>query len=385
MKIHNKHHKNIGFKLITGLLLASLGNLAQADPNYPITGQQRATADAVAQAGVPLSALAANAPDSYAVVPGDTLWHISSLFLTDPWRWPELWGMNRDQIRNPHLIYPGQILYLDKSNGQARLRVGKGFGSPGGTVKLSPSIRIDSIEKAAIPSIPANLIEPFLSEPLIVEPAQLEKMPRIVALTEGRVYLGKGDKAYIRGELDPSTEEYQIFRPATPLRDPDTKAIIAYEAVFLGTARVTRDAKGENGAATIVATSSKMEMGVGDRLIPGRQRDLLTYAPSAPVKEIEGRVVSIYGGGVAEAGQNMVVTINRGRQQGVELGNVVALHRYGKTIVDRTETVREKKMVRLPDERYGLLFIFRTFENLSYGLVMNVSEPVQVGDKITQP
>ena len=188
--------------------------------NYPVTPQQRGTAQQVAQAGVPLSELAANAPDSYTVKRGDTLWAISSLFLKSPWRWPELWGMNLEQIRNPHLIYPGQILYLDKTGGRARLRVGQAIG-PDGSVKLSPRVRSSGLGDGSIPSIPFHLIEPFLTEAVIFPANELETAPRIVGTQEGRVVLAKGERAYVRGEIAPQ-REFRIFREPKALRDPST-------------------------------------------------------------------------------------------------------------------------------------------------------------------
>jgi hypothetical protein len=169
----------LGFALLAGPAMAV---------NYPVTDQMRNTANKVAQDGVPLSELSPNAPDSHTVKRGDTLWDISKLFLKSPWRWPELWGMNLDQIRNPHLIYPGQVLYLDKSNGRARLRVGQPVGTPGSTVKLKPRVRISGADDGAISSIPFNLIEPFLNDAVIFSANELETAPRIVAAREGRVY-----------------------------------------------------------------------------------------------------------------------------------------------------------------------------------------------------
>ena len=165
----------------------------------PITGAQRDTAQRVAQAGVALSELAPNAPDSYTVKPRDTLWDISKIFLKTPWRWPELWGMNLDQIRNPHLIYPGQVLYLDKTGGRARLRMGQAGGTD--TSRLSPRVRSAAIGDGSLASIPFHLIEPFLNEAVIFQGNELEQAPRIVATQEGRVLLARGDTAYVRGEL----------------------------------------------------------------------------------------------------------------------------------------------------------------------------------------
>lgn len=208
---------------LASLLGAAMAGLfagsAQA-VNYPVTPQQRGTAQQVAQAGVPLSELAANAPDSYTVKPRDTLWDISRLFLKSPWRWPELWGMNLDQIRNPHLIYPGQVLYLDKTGGNARLRVGEKLAD--GTLKLSPRVRSSDLDGGAIASIPFHLIEPFLNEAVIFQGNELETAPRIVATQEGRVLLSRGDLAYVRGDI-PTQREFRIFREPKPLKDPSTQ------------------------------------------------------------------------------------------------------------------------------------------------------------------
>jgi hypothetical protein len=201
--------------------------------DYPVTSQQRGTAQKVAQDGVPLSELAPNAPDSHTVKRGDTLWDISKIFLRSPWRWPELWGMNLDQIRNPHLIYPGQVLYLDKTGGRARLRMGQAVG--GGTEKLSPRVRSSDIGADALASIPFGLIEPFLNEAVIFQGDELSRAPRIVATQENRVILGRGDTAYVRGDVSNGTD-YRIFRQPKPLLDPTTKELLGYEAVYVGAA-----------------------------------------------------------------------------------------------------------------------------------------------------
>jgi hypothetical protein len=356
-------------------------------PNYPITPQQRATAQQVAQAGVPLSELSPNAPDSYTVKRGDTLWDISSLFLKTPWRWPELWGMNMDQIRNPHLIYPGQRLVLEKVDGKARLRLADG-GEPNGTVKLSPRVRSDLAEGGPIAGVPLHLIAPFLNEAVVFNTNELESAPRIVAAQEGRVMLSKGETAYVRGELNGQTE-FRVFRSAKPLIDPTTREVLGYEAPFLGTAEFVRsggtveqDGKSKVVPDTITLTSIREEIGVGDRLAPVPPRDYATYAPHAPGAPISGRIVSIYGQGL-NAGQNQIVALNRGSQDGMERGHVLALWRDGREVVDPTDPKRP--VIKLPDERHGLLFVFRVFDRVSYGLILSVLEPVKAGDRFTQP
>ena len=361
------------------------GPLQAAD--FPVTSQQRGTAQKVAQDGVPLSELAPNAPDSYTVKTHDTLWAISRIFLKSPWRWPELWGMNMEQIRNPHLIYPGQMLYLDKTGGRARLRMGQQLG-PDGTNKLSPRVRESGLGDGALASIPFNLIEPFLTEAVIFQTNELDQSPRIVATQAGRVLLSRGDLAYVRGDL--TGNEYRIFREPKPLLDPTTREVLGYEATYLGAAEYTRqgetrvDANGKSEIvpATFTVTTIKQEVGVGDRLALVPSREFTNYSPHSPAGTMEGQIVSIYGDGLT-AGQNQIVALNRGSAQGMERGHVLALLSKGERVVDRTDASRPT--IKLPDERHGLLFVFRVFDRMSYALILSVKEPVSAGDRFTQP
>jgi len=353
-----------------------------ATARLPVTEEQRQTANQVAQLGVPLSALAANAPDTYTVKRGDTLWDISSIFLTSPWRWPELWGMNKEQIANPHLIYPGQTLRLVKSDGRARLELaGDQAAQAGDVVRLSPTVRDVGGERDAIPSIPARVIEPFLSKPTIVSPDELANYPRIVATQEQRVYVGIGDTVYARGITDETIERYHVFRPARPLYDPDDvdrRRPIAYEAFYLGVAQLTK--AGE--VATMRLLESTQEIGVGDRLVPITRQPVMAYVPRRPDKPIDGSIVSIYSG-LTEAGTQSVVALNRGARHGVQVGYVVALLDTGATILDRTSERRE--YIKLPDERIGAMFIFRVYDEISYALVLRVTRSVKVGDRFVEP
>jgi nucleoid-associated protein YgaU len=321
----------------------------------------------------------ANAPDQHLVVRGDTLWDISGKFLQHPWCWPQVWDLNREQIRDPHWIYPGQIVYLDRVAGRLRL------GSPTGAndasnVRLSPRVRIDNLGENAIPAIPSSAIEPFLSQPLIVDENELKNTPRIIAAEDGHVFLGKGDKAYVRGDLKGNTS-FQVFRPGKPLKDPVTKAVLGHEAVYLGTIKLDRAAKVENEAHRFIIVTSKEEMGVGDHLVPVPPMAILNFVPHAPATPIDARVMSVYGG-VTQAGQNQIISINRGKQHGIDIGTVLQLSRFGKVIADRTN---DKKPIKLPDEQYGTLFIFRVFNNISYGLIMQVTDAVSVGDVVKSP
>lgn len=378
-------------RVVAAAALLTLPAAVLAAADLTITPQQRATAQQVAQAGVPLSELAPNAPESHTVQRGDTLWDISKLFLQRPWRWPELWGMNIDQIRNPHLIYPGQVLVLVKVDGRAQLRLAKPAGAvPTNTVKLSPHVRSELLDSGAIAAIPLHLIGPFLNEAIVLESDELASAPRIVATQEGRVMISRGETAYVRGDLK-GARDFRVFRQSKPLRDPGTGEVLGYEAGFVGTAEFVRAAGKQAVAdgkpavevpATFVMTDVRQEAGIGDRLAPVPQRDFNAYVPHPPAAAMGGRIVSIYGEALT-AGQNQIVALNRGARDGVERGHVLALWRAGAHGVDRTAA--GKTPIKLPDERVGLLFVFRVFDRVSYALIVSALDPVGPGDRFSQP
>lgn len=328
--------------------------------------------------------LAPNAPDRYTVVKGDTLWDISGRFLSKPWRWPEIWELNREQIRNPHLIYPGDIVVLDRSGASPRLRLSRLVGSGGSGADPSglpverrqPQTRVEMLEREPVPTIDSTAIEPFLNRPLIVGEKELAANPRIVATQDGRVYLGRGDLAYARGIADDTVREWHIYRQAKPLLDPDTRKPIAWEALFVGSARLEK----AGDPATLRITSMTEEIGVGDRLMPSEPPKTFSYVPRPPAGEVDGRILAVYRG-VTQIGRNNVVAVNAGGGAGVEPGNVLAIHQRGRLVVDR-ET---KEQLRLPDEAVGHLLVFRVFDNISYGLVMDASQSITVGDVVTNP
>lgn len=341
------------------------------------------TTAALAQADAPLE-LADNAPDRHVVQKGDTLWDISGKFLKQPWRWPEIWNLNREQIRNPHLIYPGQVVYLDLSGGTPRLRL----GTPVGNGKVEPRVYEESLSDA-VPSIPQKIIEPFLIRPLVVDTAWDEGAPRVVALDEQRVVAGQGSNIYVVG-LTGEDQRWEVYRPSRDIVDPETKQVIGREAEHLGTARLVRG----GDPATLQVVTASLEIGRGDRLVPAPRPDIVNYAPHAPASELSGRVIGMPGG-VSETGRNHVVMLNRGSSQGVEIGQVLALYRAGRFIPDaHKENARDTQAVgtdkkaggvQLPDERYGLVFVFRVFEGVSYALVMNSDRPVNLLDTVRNP
>ncbi|HSV34763.1 MAG TPA: LysM peptidoglycan-binding domain-containing protein [Ramlibacter sp.] len=396
--------------LKAGALLAALAGALLATPavaqNFPITSGQRSTAEQVAQAGVPLSELAPDAPEEYTVKRGDTLWGISSVFLTNAWRWPELWGMNMEAVRNPHLIYPGQHLVLEKADGRARLRVREAAvdAAPTETIRVSPRTRIEPLADASVPTLRTHLIEPFLAEPVIVDEAGLLKAPRIVAAPDSRVMMTRGDRAYARGaattplmpRVAGRNDEYRVFRNAKPLKDPITQSILGYEAQYLGKASLVRGESsetvktGSGGQETLVVpatidiVSAKEEMRVGDRLLPEPPRQFLSYVPHAPGGPMNGTIVSVYGDAVSVAGQSQVVVINKGTADGVEMGHVLAILKDGERRVDRSQA-GERTPMKLPSERNGLMMVFRPFEKLSYALILEINDTVKVGDRVASP
>ncbi len=330
-----------------------------------------------------------NAPDQHTVVRGDTLWGISGTFLEHPWCWPQVWGMNRDEIANPHWIYPGQIVYFDRKNGRLSLvKPGSGDGSEGlPTTRLSPQVRTQGMGEGAIASIPAGAIEPFLTRPLIVDEGQMKGAPRIVAQQDGHVYLGAGDKLYVRGDLQGSTS-FQVYRPGVPLRDPETGKIIAYEAVYLGSVALVAPARAGVDVHTFRVASSAEEIGVGDLLMPTPPTPLRNYVPHVPSRPVKGRVLGM-NAGLSFAAQNQVVSINRGSVDGIDVGAVLSLYHFGETITDpggRQGILGfGRTALKLPDEEVGNVFVFRVFKNVSYGLIMQATQPVQIGDVAASP
>ena len=316
------------------------------------------------------SLLAEQAPHRYTVVRGDTLWGISARFLKEPWRWPEIWRMNRQQIRNPQRIHPGDVIVLNRdADGKPYLSVE--------TNKLEPKI-YSRPNVEAIPSIAPNVIEPFLSAPLIVEANGLDNAATIVSTQQDRVYLGNGDSAYVRN-ADPLVRDWQVYRDGKALRDPaDPQRILGYEAFYLGTARQTRP----GNPATFEVIMAKQEIGRDDRLIPATKPALINYVPHKPDTLIDGNIVSVYGG-VGVAGRGSIVLFNRGTRDGIEIGHVLALER-NRTVFERDESGRRSE-VSIPAERVGMVFVFRCFQHVSYVLVVQSTGTIEDNDFVRTP
>ncbi len=331
-------------------------------------------------AGGPIE-LAPDAPDKHVVVRGDTLWDISGRFLKSPWRWPEVWQLNRDQIANPHLIYPGDVVYLDRSGDQPRLRLGRPVDTVAQVAaepvtRVEPMVRAAPLDRNAIPTMNLSAIQVFLNRPLIVEEQGLKSHPRIVATQDGRVYLSRGDIAYARGIADESVPEWHVYRPARPLLDPATRQPLAWETLYVGTASMVRP----GDPATLRIQSTSEEIGEGDRLMPAERTAVPTVAPRPPAGPVDGRIVSVYRG-VDQVGKYNVVALSVGKAQGIEVGHVLSVQSTGRTIIDR-ET---RQPLTLPNEPIGQLLVFRVFDRVAYGLVVAAAQPISVGATVTNP
>jgi hypothetical protein len=321
--------------------------------------------------------------------------------------------MNREQIKNPHLIYPGDLIRLDLAGDSASLSlIAGGAIAEGNVVRLQPRTRIEPLA-TAVPSIPGAAIGPFLTQPMIIDAGGLDTSPRIVATEEERVVVGAGNLAYVNGLSQGGGNNWQIYRPGEALTDPETGEILGYEAIYLGDAKVKRF----GSPSTVEITRARQEINRGDRLTPAREVTFPSYVPRAPDKPIRGSIVSVQGG-VSDFAQFSIITINRGSRDGIEVGHVLASLRRGEPttrsgraplladlfgfksvdikpapVVPQNPAVSSSAIagsdpdatVTLPDERSGLVFIFRTFEKLSYGMVMKSLRPISVGDVVQTP
>jgi hypothetical protein len=320
-----------------------------------------------------------DAPQRYVVVKGDTLWDISGKFFKDPWKWPKIWGFNKDTIKDPHWIYPGNVIVFDPVTGT--LRVGEPEAemvtsrtTANGVVKLSPKAYPNATDHDAIPSISSKAIGPFLSRPLVIENDELKNAPLLLGAREGRVILGSGDTGFAKGLTADKGGKWQLYRPGKTFIDPDTGEQLGVEAVFLGNAEVTKFAD----ISTISIVDAVQESRSGDRLAIASNETTSFYLPRAPEAAINAKVISVYGG-VSQAGQNTVITLNKGTRNGLDVGNVLALYHKGEVIK------HEGQDYALPDERYGLAFVFRVFNKVSYALVMQTYLPVQLLDRAQTP
>ncbi|WP_028454734.1 LysM peptidoglycan-binding domain-containing protein [Chitinilyticum litopenaei] len=317
--------------------------------------------------------LAKDAPDRYVVVKGDTLWGISGKFLSQPWRWPEIWQMNKEEIKNPHWIYPGDVILLDRSGAQPRLRLLKNEKVSGRSVKLSPTVRSSPLQGMAIPSIPASAIDPFLDKPLVMAEADYKTAARIGAGLENRVVFGTGDTIYAVDMAGKEGETWQVVINRASILDPDNKEKkIGLELAYLGDAIVT--AEGE--VTTLKVTKAVREIPVGARLVRAPEKPFINFVPHLPEQAIEAKVLSSYSG-ARHVGSLSTVVVNRGAADGIDLGTVLFAYKPGKLIKKESKEEADRMT---PPVRNGAVFVYRVFPTLSYGLVLDSTDAVTYGD-----
>lgn len=338
-----------------------------------------------------------DAPDRYTVVKGDTLWGIAGRYLNDPWRWPEIWEANK-QVYNPHLIYPGDVLLLcqiqngtvlavDQGGGCAEIvgRIKDGGGLPSqvemsdGTIKLRPQARELPLS-LAIPSIPLKEIQRYLNDSRVVTKDQLDKAPYVLSAQDGRVVAGKDDRIFVRDKAKQLEQNrvYGVYRGGQNYVDPDTKALLGFEAEDIGAGKITAI---DGEVATMLLSRSNQDVRVGDKLLENEVGQIASiFHPSNPEGVKPGKILRIFGS-IASGAQYNVIVINRGETDGVRAGHTFALFRNGGTVKDRLTN----EMLRLPAENAGLAMVFRTFEKVSYALILKSSTTIKVGDEVRPP
>ncbi|HEY5666508.1 MAG TPA: LysM domain-containing protein [Gammaproteobacteria bacterium] len=364
----------IGAALACGLIAISISN-AQVT-------QQVALSDAIGQAGE-APVLNPRHPDTYVVQPGDTLWDIASMFLRDPWYWPEIWQIN-PQVANPHLIFPGDILslaYLDDGSPAIRLTRGNGGGGleAGPTERLSPRIRAEAIEEA-IPAIPYETLRAFLSRPSVLDPSQLDELPYLFAHPDG-LMSSAGRNVYVRGTDAARGSVFSLVHQGETLVDPDDGHVLGYQGLYVGEGRVERS----GDPATVFLTDTAREAQIGDFLMVEEQTIPINFFPSAPSEPVEGRIVSVLDG-VSIIGQFQVIVLNRGTRHGIQPGHVLSVYQTGEIVTDTTRINGfDREEVRLPDELAGTTMVFRVFDRMSYALVMEATREIRVLDTVTNP
>jgi len=328
--------------------------------------------------GIPL---ADNAPDSYVVKRGDTLWGISKVFLRDPWYWPEIWQVN-PQIQNPHLIYPGDTLRLVFIDGRPQILLQRGD-----TARVEPRVRSQPLE-AAITTIPYATVAAFMSKPSVLDRDQIKHAPYLLATRDLHVVMSEGDTLYARGFTSPAElgSHYDVVRVGDPLVDPDDNRVLGYDGIFTGSGHVTR----QGDPTTLIMTESTQESRAGDKLIPGGVEVPLDFIPSPPRVKTNGRIIAV-SNGVTIIGQYQVVVVNRGARDGLAPGNVLGVFDTGPIVLDtdkkgffNLDKLGAQK-VALPSERTGTFMVFKTFDNISYGLIMEATNLIRVGDKVQNP
>lgn len=329
-------------------------------------------------------------PDRYVVKKGDTLWDISAMFLRDPWFWPEIWSVN-PQIRNPHLIYPGDVLSLVyDGSGKPQLQLERGpagtaatassapFES-GGRERLEPSIREEDLQEA-IPAIPFAVIGSFLSRGQVLEKKEIKKLPHIMAIRENHLIGAAGNDLYVRGKTGAVRQGYNVIHIGDPLRDPDDGDVVGYQGIFVGEGTISR----AGNPATLFLNDTSREALKGDRLVSQNVSFPASFAPHAPPKPVEGRIMAVLDG-VKNVAQYQVVVLNRGARDGLDPGSVLRIWRTTPAMRDRYGSDLIPPKVRLPEEQAGVSMVFRTYDRISYALIMEAKGAIHINDKVRNP
>jgi len=359
MKISRKNGRSAAALVLTvALATAASGLLAQQGGGIPLNPSH---------------------PDTYTVQKGDTLWDISSMFLRDAWYWPEIWYVN-PQVENPHLIYPGDVLTLVYVDGQPQIRSSRGqSASAGGTERLSPRIREEQLSEA-VTTIPYEAIAPFLSRGMVLSRSEIDELPHIVALRDRRLLGATGNDAYVRGDISEAVPAYSVVHIGDRLVDPDDGDLLGYEGIYVAEGRVRRG----GDPTTVVLSDSQREALRGDRLVAQLEPLPLQFEPRSPDRPVEGRIVHVVDG-VTQIGQYQVIVINRGTEHGLEPGHVLSVWQAGARVSDSVDSRLFGRKVQLPDERAGTLMVFKTYDRLSYALVMQAEGPIHTLDNVRNP
>jgi LysM domain len=314
-----------------------------------------------------------NVPETYIVKKGDTLWGISGMYLKEPWLWPELWDAN-PQIDNPHLIYPGDELYLVWVDGRPRLRLNRGRD-----VKLTPNMRVSSLD-LAIPVIPMDQIGPWLVRNRVMGADEIKNSAYVVAGDERRLISGPGDTIYGRGPFPDGERAYGIYQLGQNYIDPLTNEFLGHQVRHVGGARLRSSNRVD--ITELEITRVIEEIGAGDRLLPLQERVLdASLTPRAPTQEIVGGTMIAVEGGVSQIGNMSIVVINKGKREGLQNGDVLAVYQAGEHVFDKIAQTN----VRLPDTRAGLAMVFDAYEKVSYAIILKTTRPLHVLDLVKNP
>ncbi len=318
-------------------------------------------------------------PERYTVVRGDTLWDIAGRFLAKPWQWPEIWHDN-PQIANPHWIYPGDVLVLSFVDGKPYLQVAQRTAVVRPEeLKLSPQIRVEPLGRA-IPTIPLNDIQAFLIQPKVAEEGEMQNAPYIVALAEEHIGGGAGDRVYVRGLPASPPIGYMVFRPGKVYQDAETGDVLGYEALYVAEAEF----QSPGDPSTLRITKSDREVLIGDRILPIEVEKLqMRYHPHPPAHPVWGHIIAVVDG-VSQIGQWNVVIIDRGAADGIEPGHVLDIRQSGAIARDVIGPVKGE-VIELPNEKEGLLMVFRTYQRVSFGLVMSATRAIHLYDAVQNP